>query len=73
VHTKLGRSDDALRCLTVAQRKGGLLREWARNDPALDPLRDDPRFGAIYFEGGDQRTQTTARDAPAPSLVRTTA
>ncbi len=74
VYTKLGRFDDALRCLTVAQRHGGLLREWARNDPDLDPLRDDPRFGATFSEGDDaQRTQTTARDAPAPSPVRTTA
>jgi tetratricopeptide (TPR) repeat protein len=44
VYVALGRHDDAINCLKVSLREGGLSREWATNDPDLDPLRGDPRF-----------------------------
>jgi hypothetical protein len=47
VYVGLGRFDDALGCLEVALREGGLARDWATNDPDLDPLRSDPRFQAL--------------------------
>ncbi len=47
VYVRLGRFDDALKCLEVSLGQGGLSRDWARNDPDLDPLRDDARFRAL--------------------------
>ena len=44
VYTKLGCFDEALGCLHAALGQGGLSKDWATNDPDLDPLRDDPRF-----------------------------
>jgi adenylate cyclase len=44
VFVALGRLEDALRCLEVSLGQGGLSRDWATNDPDLDPLRTDPRF-----------------------------
>jgi hypothetical protein len=40
----LGRFDEALQCLGDSIRNGTISREWAENDPDLDPLRNDPRF-----------------------------
>jgi len=47
VYVRLGRFDDAIRCLRASLGQGGLSREWAGNDPDLDPLRGDPRFGEL--------------------------
>jgi adenylate cyclase len=47
VYTALGKFDDALACLRAAMGQGGLSKDWASNDPDLDPLRDDPRFQAL--------------------------
>ena len=49
VYTQLGEIDKALDCLersdTVASSTDAL--NWMRNDPDLDPLRDQPRFQAL--------------------------
>jgi TolB-like protein/Flp pilus assembly protein TadD len=47
VYVRLGRLDDAVRCLQASVGQGGLSRDWARNDPDLDALRDDARFRAL--------------------------
>ena len=47
VYVRLGRFDDAFRCLEAALGEDGLSGSWARNDPDLDPLRDDARFRAL--------------------------
>ncbi|HEY6572181.1 MAG TPA: tetratricopeptide repeat protein, partial [Candidatus Eisenbacteria bacterium] len=47
VYVRLGRFDDAIRCLQASLGQGGLSREWAGNDPDLDPLRGDPRFDEL--------------------------
>ncbi len=53
VYVALGRHDEAIACLEVAIRAGRIAADWMRNDPDLDPLRDDPRFAALV--GGDDR------------------
>ena len=52
VYVRLGRLDDAIRCLEASVGQGGLSRDWARNDPDLDPLREDPRFRALVENPG---------------------
>jgi len=47
VYVRLGRFDDALKCLEVSLGQGGLSRDWASNDPDLDPLREDARFQSL--------------------------
>ena len=47
VYVRLGRFDDAFKCLEASLGQGGLSRDWARNDPDLDSLRDDARFHAL--------------------------
>ncbi|HEU4334267.1 MAG TPA: protein kinase [Candidatus Eisenbacteria bacterium] len=47
VYVRLGRFDDAFRCLEAALGEDGLSGTWARNDPDLDPLRGDARFVAL--------------------------
>jgi len=47
VYVRLGRFDDALKCLEASLGQGGLSRDWARNDPDLDPMRGDARFQAL--------------------------
>jgi TolB-like protein/Flp pilus assembly protein TadD len=44
VYTRLGKLDDALRCLEMSIGHGGPFYGWVENDPDLDPLRDHPRF-----------------------------
>ncbi|HSB11992.1 MAG TPA: protein kinase [Blastocatellia bacterium] len=44
VYIALGQFEDALGCLQASMGQGGLSKDWATNDPDLDPLRDDPRF-----------------------------
>ena len=46
-----GQADRAMACLRDAVRGGFWHRDWARNDPDLDALREDPRFQALLTEG----------------------
>jgi len=47
VYVSLGRADDAIGCLEAATRCGRIAADWMKNDPDLDPLREDPRFVAL--------------------------
>jgi non-specific serine/threonine protein kinase len=47
VYVGLCRFDEALASLAEALRHGGVMPDWAANDPDLDPLRTDPRFDAV--------------------------
>lgn len=51
VYVALGRHDEAIACLEAAFREGALAFDWARNDPDLDPLRDDPRLQRLLDLG----------------------
>ncbi len=55
VYVALGRRDDALSCLEAAFREGSLALDWARNDPDLDPLREDPRFARLLEAAPDRQ------------------
>jgi tetratricopeptide (TPR) repeat protein len=56
-YSVLGDTDEALRWLRTAVDRGYQDLWWARVDPDLDPLRDDPRFKKIM---ADWDTQLTA-------------
>ena len=43
----LGNSEAAIEYLRQAARETTFNRQWARNDPDLDSIRDDPRFDEI--------------------------
>lgn len=45
---KLGRSAEALEALTKAWRAGFRDADWARRDPDLNPLHDNPEFEKLY-------------------------
>jgi hypothetical protein len=45
LHTALGNFDQAFRWLDYEPAHGWL--PWSRVNPALEPLRDDPRFAAL--------------------------
>ena len=45
-----GETDRAIQCLEDAKRAGFWHEEWARSDPDLDPLRDDPRFQRLFSQ-----------------------
>lgn len=47
VYTVLGDRDRALTCLEALLEQGGPTHSWIVNDPDLDPLRAEPRFGAL--------------------------
>ena len=47
VYVALGRFDDAFRSLEMALQMGVLL-DWVKNDPDLDPIRDDARYEALF-------------------------
>jgi len=47
VYVALGRKDDAIGCLESTIKSGMVALDWMKNDPDLDPLRDDPRFVAL--------------------------
>jgi TolB-like protein/Flp pilus assembly protein TadD len=66
VYVRLGRFDDAIRCLEGSVGHGGLSRDWVRNDPDLDPLRGDPRFQAIVSQPGSGEA-ASAPPAGTPS------
>jgi hypothetical protein len=44
VYIALGEVDHALTWMEKAYEDRSLMMSWARNDPRLDPLRDEPRF-----------------------------
>ena len=46
-----GNVDEALALLKVALEKKQTPFAWARRDPDLDFIRDDPRFKALVGEG----------------------
>jgi len=50
VYVSLGRPADAIACLEAATRCGRLAADWMKNDPDLDPLREDPRFVALMAD-----------------------
>ena len=48
VYTALQRHEQAMGCLEAALALGGpATKDWAINDPDLDPLRGDPRFEVL--------------------------
>lgn len=47
VYVALGRLDDAIASLEAAARVGVIAKDWMKNDPDLDPVRQDPRFAAL--------------------------
>jgi non-specific serine/threonine protein kinase len=50
-HAMLGEKKEALACLRVAMQSGWKgLPGWARGDPDLDPVREDPEFKALITE-----------------------
>jgi serine/threonine protein kinase/Flp pilus assembly protein TadD len=55
VYTGLGRREEALASLEIALGQHALSVDWARNDPDLDPLRDDPRFQRMLEAGAATR------------------
>ena len=42
-----GSNDEAIEHLNKAIQNGFGQREWVENDPALDPIRGDPRYHTI--------------------------
>ncbi len=42
-----GKVEEAIRCLEEALGAGFQNKEWFKNDPDLDPLRDHPRFQSL--------------------------
>ncbi len=50
VYVALGRLDDAIEALETAARVGVIARDWMKNDPDLDPVRDNPRFAALIAD-----------------------
>ncbi len=52
LYSQAGDTEKALDCLEGAVRGGYANRAWIENDSDFDPLRDNPRFGAIlkYFD-----------------------
>jgi serine/threonine protein kinase/tetratricopeptide (TPR) repeat protein len=47
VYVALKRPDAAIACLEATRKHGRIAVDWMKNDPDLDPLRDDPRFIAL--------------------------
>ncbi len=52
-----GDSEEALRLLAIALEKAPGDRLWARQDPDLESLHDDPRFWALVGEGGEKTSE----------------
>ncbi|MCP4143562.1 MAG: tetratricopeptide repeat protein [Chloroflexi bacterium] len=50
-----GNVDEALALLKIAMEKGQSNKEWAKEDPDLENLRDDPRFWEIVGEEGSEQ------------------
>jgi TolB-like protein/Flp pilus assembly protein TadD len=69
VYSALGRFDEALGCLQAALGQGGLSKDWATNDPDLDPLRDDLRFQKLLDASAGAATpsdHSSQKDSPGP-------
>jgi len=47
VYSLLGRTEDALTCLSKVMEHGTFFKNWAAKDSDLDSLRTDPRFHAL--------------------------
>lgn len=57
-YTLLGWYDDAFEVLMNISRDGWGDPDWLANDPDMDPLRDDPRFGALMGIIKENRERT---------------
>ncbi len=44
VYTALKKFDEAIACLETSVGMAGISKDWVKNDPDLDALREDPRF-----------------------------
>jgi adenylate cyclase len=55
VHARGGRTAAALACLDQALALGYRHDDWIAREPDFDPLRADPRFGAIVHRGSRRR------------------
>jgi hypothetical protein len=52
VHAALGEKDRAIQWLDQAYQNRDFFMTFAGTDPALDPLRSDPRFAVLLKKAG---------------------
>ncbi len=50
VYVSIGRLDEAIGALEAATKMGVIAKDWMKNDPDLDPVRNDPRFAALIAD-----------------------
>ena len=53
VYVRLEKYDEAIACLEASVGHGGISKDWVINDPDLNPLRGDPRFGRLLRNAYD--------------------
>jgi serine/threonine protein kinase/tetratricopeptide (TPR) repeat protein len=61
LYCKLGRKSDALDALRKSWEAGFKDAAWARRDPDLNPLHDEPEFNRLYPEHGTTAPATGSR------------
>jgi tetratricopeptide (TPR) repeat protein len=66
LHVGLGQVDEAFAALAQAEHEHSYYVGWWKLDPDLDPLRSDPRFGALLKKVGLE----PRRRAPMPAARR---